>query len=71
MNIHNYEDMSIEEINTLINKLCGLKNDKLTKRADAHAEKLSNLIDDIMNDGFVVYCNGVPIEPCDFDVRIN
>jgi len=70
-NIHNYEDMSVEEINALIDGLCGLRQNKLSETADKHAERLSNLICDIMDDGFVVYCNGNQIEPCDLDVRID
>ena len=70
-NMHDYEDMSVEEINTLINKLCNLRSDKLTKRACQHAEKLSNLICDILDDGFVVYYDDKQIEPSDLDVRID
>ena len=70
-NIHNYEDMSVEEINALIDRLCGLRQDKLTERAEQHAEKLINLICEIMDDGFVVYYNGMmAIEPSDLDVRV-
>lgn len=67
----NENSMSVDEINALIDRLCSLRNDKLTKRADKHAERLSNLICDIMDDGFVVYFNGEPIEPSDLDVRID
>ena len=69
--MHDYEDMSVEEINVLIDRLSNLRSGKLIKRANEHAEKLSNLICDIMDDGFVVYCNGQQIEPSDLDVRID
>ena len=69
-NLHNYEDMSVEEINALIDGLCNLRQNKLTERADKYAEKLSNLICDIIDDGFVVSFGGVPIEPSDLDVHI-
>ena len=70
-NIQDYEDMSVEEINALIDRLSNLRSGKLIKRANEHADKLSNLICDIMDDGFVVYCDGKQIEPCDLDVRID
>ena len=69
--IHNYEDMSVEEINALIDRLSNLRSGKLIKRANEHADKLSNLICDIMDDGFVVCYNGEQIEPSDLDVQIN
>lgn len=67
--MHNYEDMSVEEINTLINKLCNLRSDKLMKRAIKHEEELYNLVCNIMDDGFVVYYDGKQIEPSDLEVR--
>ena len=70
-NIHNYEDMSVEEINALIDKLYGLRNDKLTKKADEHEKKLYNLICSIMDDGLVVYYDGKQVEPSGLDVRID
>ena len=68
-NIHNYENMSVEEINALIHGLYGLRKDKLTKKADEHTKKLKNLICDIMDNGFVVYFGDAPIEPSDLEVR--
>ena len=70
-NIHNYEDMSVEEINALIDELCGLRNNKLTKRADEHEERLYNLVCSIMDDSFVVYYNGEQVEPSNLEVRID
>lgn len=70
-NINNYEDMSVEEINALINRLSNLRSGKLIKRANEYAERLSNLICDIMDNGFEVYFGETPIEPSDLDVRID
>jgi len=56
-----------------INRLCGMRDDKLTnltKRANEHKEKLNNLICNIMNDGFVIYCDGKKVEPSDLDIEI-
>lgn len=71
VNIHDYEDMSLDQINVLIDGLCDLRKNKLTKIADEYAKNLYTLACEIMDDGFVVYCNGKQIEPCDLDVRID
>lgn len=70
-NIQNYEDMSVEEINDLIDRLSNLRSGKLIKRANEHADKLYNLICNIMDDGFVVYYDGKQVEPSDLEVRID
>lgn len=67
--MHNYEDMSIEEINTLINKLRNLRSDKLMKRAVKHQAEVYKLVCNIMDDGFVIYCDGKQIEPSDLKVQ--
>ncbi len=67
----NCADMSLDQINALIKELQSLREDKLTKIADEYTEKLNTLVCEIMDDGFVVYCNGQQIEPIELDVRID
>ena len=70
-NIHDYEDMSLDQINALIDGLCDLRKNKLTKITEEYAKKMYTLACEIMDDGFVIYCGGKQIEPSDLDVRID
>lgn len=65
------ENMSLDQIDALIDRLNNLRRDKLTRRANAHTKRLNNIACDIMDDGFVIYYDGRQIEPSGLEVRID